>query len=104
MVLTGDDDVVAYEPRSLLAREEADDERRKVVRSVLGEKRDAMDCKRDDCMMGALLLKAIGSSLMVCRCRMVLGIAAKKIVGVRLGSAQRCSCVSGWIERRSPGC
>lgn len=38
IVLTGDDDVVAYEPRSLLARDEAEDDRRKEVRRDLGEK------------------------------------------------------------------
>lgn len=51
IVLTGDDAVVAKEPRSLLAREDADDERRKVVLSVLGEKREVMDWKREDCIL-----------------------------------------------------
>ena len=43
MVLTGDDMVVEYEFLALLAREEADDERRKPVRRLPGEKRAVME-------------------------------------------------------------
>lgn len=53
MVLTGDEEAVAYESRSLLARDEAEEERRKEVRSWLGEKRAVMDWKREDCMVGS---------------------------------------------------
>lgn len=51
IVLTGDDEVVAYESR--LTRDDADEDRRKEVRNALGEKRAVMDWKWD-CMIGDL--------------------------------------------------
>lgn len=59
IVLTGDDDVVAYEPRSLLARDEAEDDRRKEVRKDLGEKREVMDWRREDCMLEDSLIQLL---------------------------------------------
>lgn len=51
MVLTGELVCEAIDIRSLLlARDEADDDRRNEVRRLCGEKRAAMDWKRGDCM------------------------------------------------------
>lgn len=50
MVLAGDDMMVEYELRALLARDEAAEERRKLVRKLAGEKRAEMAWKRGDCM------------------------------------------------------
>lgn len=59
IVPTGDDDVVAYEPRSLLARDEAEDDRRKEVRKDLGEKREVMDWRPEDCMLEDSLIQLL---------------------------------------------
>jgi hypothetical protein len=51
MVLTGEDTVEAMESRLLLARDEAEDERRKEVRRVDGEKRAAIAWNLEDCIL-----------------------------------------------------
>lgn len=52
MVLTGELAWETNESRSVLAREDADEDRRKEVRMLWGEKRAAMVWKRVDCMLG----------------------------------------------------
>lgn len=54
MVLTGDEmeALDEYEFRALLALDEAEDERRKLVRRPCGAKRAVMEWKREDCMVG----------------------------------------------------
>ena len=51
MVLTGEDTVEAMESRLLLGRDEAEDERRKEVRRVDGEKREAIAWNLEDCIL-----------------------------------------------------
>jgi hypothetical protein len=52
MVLTGEDALLdAYEFRALLALDEADEDRRKLVRRPWGAKRAVMEWNREDCMV-----------------------------------------------------
>ncbi len=58
IVLTGDMFADVYEFRLLLARDEADDDRRKEVRRWRGEKRAVMAWKRADCILKDLSREA----------------------------------------------
>jgi hypothetical protein len=51
MVLTGDDMVVEYELRALLALDDADEDRRKLVLRLVGENRAVMEWKREVCIL-----------------------------------------------------
>lgn len=51
MVLTGELALEMNESLSVLAREDADDDRRNEVRRLWGLKRAAMEWKREDCIL-----------------------------------------------------
>ena len=51
IVETGDDSWDEKEPRLLLARDEAEDDRRNEVLRLCGEKRAVMAWKREDCIL-----------------------------------------------------
>lgn len=51
IVETGDDSCEEKEPLLLLAREEADEDRRKEVLMLWAEKRAVMAWKREDCIL-----------------------------------------------------
>lgn len=73
MVLTGEETDEPMESRLLLTRDADEEERRKDVRRVEGERRDAMAWKREDCILGGRFFKeekggGKGSSRDVDRC------------------------------------
>jgi hypothetical protein len=89
-VLTGEDTVLleAYEFRALLARDEAEELRRKLVRRLLGEKRAVMAWNRDDCMVGGMVVGREDRSIGLLRYQGVLQL--HWCVVVALGRRRTC--------------